>query len=294
MIIIRLVGGLGNRMFLVALAKKLESQGHEVFFDDSFKNTKWSFESIALEDIFANVSLKDATPDDIKRLGGAKDFISKLRRRFSLPLLHNRHCLYLKVREGYNPALASLKGEYYINGLSITDKIFRDCPDLIRQTFAFREFTDETNAKLRDEMTSCESVAIHVRKGVDYKNTANDGVCDRDYYMRAIDYIKGHVNNPFFYIFSDNKEWVLNNFSGIPYKIIDWNPTSGPQNYLDMQLMSCARHNIIANSTYSWWGAWLNPNPGKICILPSFWFNPAMVRKTSSDMDMVPENWIPL
>ncbi|NUN81029.1 alpha-1,2-fucosyltransferase, partial [Bacteroides ovatus] len=72
----------------------------------------------------------------------------------------------------------------------------------------------------------------------------------------------------------------------LDYTLCDWNPTSGKQNYLDMQLMSCAKHNVIANSTYSWWGAWLNENSDKIVIAPKRWFNKIVTP------DILPEQWI--
>lgn len=136
-------------------------------------------------------------------------------------------------------------------------------------------------------MLSENSVAIHVRKGADYQSKQNrKNTCTIDYYRLAIDYIRMHVQNPVFYVFTDNKDWVIENFTDLDYTLCDWNPTSGKQNYLDMQLMSCAKHNVIANSTYSWWGAWLNENSDKIVIAPKRWFNKIVTP------DILPEQWI--
>jgi hypothetical protein len=99
-------------------------------------------------------------------------------------------------------------------------------------------------------------------------------VCSKEYYDRSVAYVMEHVEIPVFYLFTDNSDWVKENILDFEYVLVDWNSTSGKRNFRDMQLMSCAKHNIIANSTYSWWGAWLNPNPDKIVIAPEPWFNP--------------------
>ena len=108
--------------------------------------------------------------------------------------------------------------------------------------------------------------------------------------MQAINTINSQIENPKFYIFSDNFEWCKENLSFCDPVYVDWNPTSGPINYLDMQLMSNCKHNIIANSSYSWWGAWLNNNPNKIVIGPKKWFNSSSEKFDSTDI--IPENWI--
>jgi hypothetical protein len=100
--------------------------------------------------------------------------------------------------------------------------------------------------------------------------------------------MKESVVDPVFYVFTDNQDWVKENIKDIEYTLVDWNPTSNKRNFRDMQLMSCAKHNIIANSTYSWWGAWLNRNPDKIVIAPEPWFNPEVKfykhNKVASDL----------
>lgn len=96
------------------------------------------------------------------------------------------------------------------------------------------------------------------------------GICTIDYYKEAVGYVKKAVSNAMFYVFTDDYDWVSNNLNFFSYKIIDWNNGSS---YLDMYLMSRCKHNIIANSTFSWWGAFLNQNPDKIVVCPKKWYN---------------------
>ena len=140
--------------------------------------------------------------------------------------------------------------------------------------FTFPNIVGEKNKECLSEVSNSESVAVHIRRG-DYltgDNLDNYGnICTKDYYNSAIDYIRNHVSNPFFYVFSDEIEWVQENFDFGNVRLVNWN--SGNNSFLDMQLMSLCKHQIIANSTFSWWAAWLNQNPDKLVIMPAKWMN---------------------
>lgn len=138
------------------------------------------------------------------------------------------------------------------------------------------------------------SIAIHLRKGKDYlqSDLMGKNLCGADYYMRAIDYIRERVDNPMFYVFTDNPVWLKENIPSFDYTLVDWNEVSGKRSFRDMQLMSCAKHNIIGNSTFSWWGAWLNPNPNKIVIAPDKFFN--VTSDFFAKQNIVCETWIKL
>lgn len=112
-----------------------------------------------------------------------------------------------------------------------------------------------------------------------------------DYYNSAIKKITDREPSPHFFIFSDDYEWAVENFKSLPYPVTCVN-NSADKNYEDITLMSHCRHNIIANSTFSWWGAWLNNNPNKMVVAPERWFN---IKKASTDTrDVIPETWIKL
>lgn len=143
-------------------------------------------------------------------------------------------------------------------------------------SFTFLPFDELKNIEVAAKMSQENSVAIHLRKGDDYMQSElmGKGLCTVDYYMKAIDYMRKHINNPHFYVFTDNPCWVKDNLPEFEYMLVDWNEVSGKRNFRDMQLMSCAKHNIIGNSTYSWWAAWLNANQDKIVVGPKRFFNP--------------------
>lgn len=288
-----MVAGLANRMCQYALYKNLEYKGIDVYIDDTYQSSKWLFENVDFMTIFPNSNYRKASQEHINRMGGGDDIVSKVRRKYKL--LSNKHFVKINcTSDGFIDNILSMKGDHYLSGLWLSEKYFNEVAEIIWDSFKFKEFEDSRNLLLQNEMQSCESVAIHVRKGADYNNSVNANVCGIDYYNIAINHIRENVTNPVFYVFSDNKEWVKDHFKSFKYQLIDWNPTAGNQNYLDMQLMSNAKHNIISNSSYSWWGAWLNNNKAKICIMPLLWFNPQLVEKTSVELDIAPANWIAL
>jgi len=133
------------------------------------------------------------------------------------------------------------------------------------------------------------SVSIHFRRGDYVTNpltSQHHGVCSNKYYQDAISLLKSKISQPHFFLFSDEPEWLKTNVSlQEPFRIIDNNP-----GYVDLYLMSNCKHNIIANSSFSWWGAWLNNNPDKIVIAPHKWFNEPGI----NTYDLIPETWIRL
>lgn len=289
MVVVYIAAGLANKMFQYAFSRGLMSHGLDVFLDQTSFQPEWSFEDIALEEVFPNIEIKNA-PNNMFSLAYKKDLLSRIYRRMSAFFPNNR---YLMERPFIYDELIYKKAtnNCIFCGLWQTELYFNFCEEDVRRNFVFTPFQNDPNIQLAEKMKNENSVAIHIRKGADYlKRNIWDGTCSVEYYNQAINYLKEHVSNPVFYLFTDNPEWVEENLKDIDYKLVDWNPVSGKQSYRDMQLMSCAKHNIIANSTYSWWGAWLNNNPQKIVVAPKIWFNP----KIEKAPYIIPERWIRL
>lgn len=150
--------------------------------------------------------------------------------------------------------------------------------DMIKEAFRFPEIEDAKNRQLLAQLKACESVAIHARRGD--MLSVNGRYYRSGYFRRAVNHIKKNVDNPVFFFFCDpgSIEWCKENGRtfGLNYKkdkvfFVDWN--SGEESYRDMQLMSYCKHNIITNSSFGWWGAFLNVNPRKITIAPETFFN---------------------
>ncbi len=148
------------------------------------------------------------------------------------------------------------------------------------------------NKDIGEMIQSFKSVSLHIRRGDYVSNKVTNqvhGVCDLNYYSHAISYIAERISNTHLFVFSDDPEWAKGNLkTEIPTFFVDNNRAD--KDYEDLKLMRQCKHNIIANSSFSWWGAWLNQNAGKIVIAPKKWFND----KSINTKDLIPEKWIRL
>jgi hypothetical protein len=147
------------------------------------------------------------------------------------------------------------------------------------------------NLELAEEINTVNAVSLHVRRG-DYvsnpRTMATNGVCPLSYYDSAIRYICARVDAPHFFVFSDDMDWVRENLNiDHPCRYVDHNCST--ESFNDMRLMSMCRHHIIANSSFSWWGAWLNPREDKIVIAPKKWF-----ANSNDTKDLLPFGWATL
>lgn len=178
-----------------------------------------------------------------------------------------------------------------LSGYWQSEKYFKSIECLVREKFVFRNIDNKTKA-LASEISSLNSVSLHIRRGDYLGHSLYSGVCTEEYYRNSVECLKLQIDSKQdlkFFVFSDEKDFATQfvNKLNVPAAIIERN--TGIDSYKDMYLMSHCKHNIIANSSFSWWGAWLNKNPDKIIIAPKKWFG------SSSDdkyKDILPENWI--
>ena len=189
----------------------------------------------------------------------------------------------------FDPKILTMPGSIYLDGYWQSEKYFSDIADIIKNEFRVKLPQTEENRRVAQQITSCESVSLHVRRGdylTDAKTNTIHGTCELDYYARCIERLTQQVHHPYFFIFSDDPEWVAKNLKIThPTTFVAHN---GPEkSYEDLRLMSQCRHNIIANSSFSWWGAWLNSNSNKIIYTPKKWFcDPNLNTK-----DLIPATW---
>lgn len=291
MIIIKLQGGLGNQMFQYAFASVFAKKHKEkVLIDLSvLERTEKlrGFTPRKFELHIFNNQYNWATVDDINlffRLSYGNKIKKKL--RFNYPRV------YTEPSFGFNYVAALLILPVYIIGYFQNYKYFVGNENYIKSLFLFPiETLDEINLNVLKEIKNSNSVAVHIRRG-DYvadKVTSDfHGICTKDYYMKAIETLSSKVPNCTLVFFSDDCDWVRKHFNDSSFRqiIVDINP--GQDSWKDMLLMSSCRHNIIANSSFSWWGAWLNENPQKIVIAPKNWF----AIKEANDQIELPEKWI--
>lgn len=159
----------------------------------------------------------------------------------------------------------------------------------VREAFTFKvQLLNEKTRRLMGQLEQCESVSLHVRRD-DYLSPTYakgfGGICTQAYYQTAIEYMRKRIGQPRLFVFSDDLDWCRSNLSIADAVFVDWNRNE--DSWQDMFLMSKCKHNIIANSSFSWWGAWLNTNPDKIVVAPKRWWN-------GIKDDVVPEHWVRL
>lgn len=194
---------------------------------------------------------------------------------------------YVEIEEFiFDPEVFKQKGKTLV-GIWQAEAYFKDIKELLVREFEFKIPTDKINRELIEKIVNSDSVSIHIRRG-DYLNERWKyilGVIQGTiYYDNAVNYISGKVKNPTYFIFSDDINWARDNLKLDNCRFVDHNKAR--DSYVDMYLMSICKHNIIANSTFSWWAAWINSNKGKIVVIPEQW----VVGKKCEGM--YPQGWV--
>ncbi len=289
MIIVKLIGGLGNQMFQYAAGKALASQYNTVLkLDKSHleKNSGGAHTQREFELHVFDLKTEFASPAEIAPF--LKHAESKLYRELyrKIPSLFGKKYI-AENSHSYNSSLPKYGPDAYLEGFWQSEKYFSAIRDTLRKEFTFKNQSDQQNSSLLEKLNQTDSVSLHIRRA-DYVNdkTINSyhGTCDSEYYRKAVEAIKKVASKPELFIFSDDIAWCRENLSfDMPMHFIDHN--KGKQNFEDMRLMSHCKHNIIANSSFSWWGAWLNKNKKKQVIAPKNWF------KEKTSPDIYPAGW---
>lgn len=196
-------------------------------------------------------------------------------------------------KKGQYPKIKELfkKKDIYLDGYWASEYYFSDYSTEIRDIFTLKdEIISEIDSGLIAEIMSLASVSIHVRRG-DYVHNKFFHNLGLDYFYKAVEYIKRVVKNPVFFVFSDDLKWVKENF-GLDTKNVNY-IDNNYDGCIDLYLMSLCKHNIIANSTFSWWGAYLNKNKYKVVIAPLIWYDNYNAQKYYSDNSkLIPRTWL--
>ena len=288
MIIVNIACGLANRMFQYSYYLYLKKLGYDAKVD-FYKIAKLEHENVAWNSIFPNAPIQQASTWEVFKTGGGSDMNSKIRRHY-----FSFSCSVKTLSAFEAPLPDKTSHSVYMMGVFQNAEMVETIRDEVLKAFMFQPFIDRHNLDLMKEVQSCQSVAIHVRKGKDYMSRIwYQQTCPIAYYQKAIKLIEEKIKDPRFYVFTDNSEWVKENFRDFEYILVQGNPVAGYGSHYDMQLMSLCQHNILSNSTYSWWGAFLNRNPNKIVVLPDIWFNPESCREYTSRLVRC-KGWIAL
>ena len=287
MIIVRVTGGLGNQMFQYAMYKSLEKKGKLVKLDSKYKKKKKKeHNGYELERIF-DIKPNKPTKEDLEKFDENNiSTLFKIKRK----LFGDKKFVYDTKEYVFNKDVYKLKNSY-LNGYWQSIKYFEGIENDIKKDFRFKNQLDNKNLEILNEIENSNSISIHIRRG-DYMSPENYNmygcIATPTYYKKAIKVIEEKVENPTFFVFSNDMDWVKKNIQ-INSRVFYIDINSGNGSYKDMQLMSNCKHNIIANSSFSWWGAWLNENKNKIVIAPKKWINREDV--DSDKIELFCEGW---
>ena len=290
-VIVGLKGGLGNQLFQYAIGKQLSILNNcNLKLDiSSFNNYLLHNYSLSHFNIVDEIAKKREIP--YQYLTGNR-YLRKLN-TFVDPILNNISIIKEKSLSFDNSILRLDKESIYLDGYWQSEKYFTSISDVIQNCFRLKnDGLSDTRISIINKIKKTNSISIHIRRG-DYtipKYNKVHGLTTLEYYKKAISYISKRVDFAELFIFSDDNQWIRETFSSFPNATII--EGTAEKNYLDLLLMAQCKHNIIANSTFSWWGAWLNLNPEKIVIAPIKWYNIESMNSTT--IDLIPKNWIRL
>ena len=291
-------GGLGNQMFQYAFGLELAKKNNtELVLDtvvvrDRFPRRNFTYRTFDLSEVFTveprlTMLSRYANTLPIPGLWLGLDLLSVAVRNF----FGRVTVLRQKEHAFFDPAILNVRGNILLVGRWESEKYFADVAHDIRAAFKFRYSLAGDAEKIAEEIKKTNSISLHVRRG-DFvkfeKVTKAMGEIGAPYYEGAIAYIASHVKDPHFFVFSNDVAWAKDNIkTGLPTTFLDGG-SAGPKDAFHLELMSLCEHHIVANSTFSWWGAWLDPRPNKIVVAPKIWQAAAM------GQDTVPDSWVRL
>lgn len=270
-IVVKMSGGLGNQMFQYAFGRCFEKKGKRVSYELSYyTNMERHF---ILADVFKNSKLTFCHPEYLSSLPVIREPDIKLVQKLEADLE------LLKADTGYFSG--------YWQSYQYVDLVRQE----LLEEFRFPEEKEAQLEKLAKAAASQNSVSVHIRRG-DYLEDGNQklfaGICTEEYYTRAFELILKLAGDCKFYIFSNDTEWVKEHYKNDAFTIVESKRFEDYQDWYDIYLMSCCKHNVLANSTFSWWGAWLNQYVDQIVIAPG------RVVNTCDVVDFYPKEWIRL
>ena len=290
MIIVKLMGGLGNQMFQYALGRNLSiKKKTDLFLDNTLLgNPSHTMTPRNYELGIFNIEASIAPKNLLKMVPSSRR--NKIRSTFHK--IFNKQPLITYMKEqtiNFDNQILDLPDNVYLDGYWQSEKYFSDISEVIRNDFLIQTNPSQINQKILDSIEECNSVSIHIRRG-DYvtnpKTRRIHYICDEEYYRKSINQIHEKVKNPYFFVFSDDIDWAKHNItSESPIIFISHN--SGTKSYEDLRLMIHCKHHIIANSSFSWWGAWLGEHKEQLVIAPGRWYN----SKKCNYFDRLPSDW---
>jgi hypothetical protein len=285
MIVTRLYGGLGNQLFQYAAGRslahhlgttlKLDISAFRKYTLHAYGLNQWNIqEDIAVDREVEIFRLKEVISRWTRKITGARPGYTVFREK------HFHFC----------PDIFSVTGNVMLMGYWQSEKYFLNIEEEIRKEIVVKTPQLGKDLEIYGKINETDSISLHVRR-LDYVTNAatsqTHGTCSLEYYNRSVDLISQRVKAPHVFVFSDDSRWAREHLR-IPCPVSYLEHNDASRNFEDLRLMSQCKHNIIANSTFSWWGAWLNANPGKVVCAPARWFSDPR----HDTRDIYPEGWL--
>jgi hypothetical protein len=288
LVIVKLIGGLGNQLFQYALGRALSIRNDaqlklDVSGFETYKLRRYSLRHF-------NVVEEIASPGDIERFrrAGSNRLMNFASRLGVLPE-SLRFTTIAESSFSFDPQVLLARGNVYLDGYWQSEKYFMEIEGVIRGELTLRRAPDPVNEEVGRRIRDADSVCVHVRRGDYATNPANYKIyelCTPDYYHAAARELTKSVAAPHLFVFSDDPRWARENLEvNYPVTFIEHN--GADKDYEDLRLMSLCKHFIIANSSFSWWGAWLGSDPLKMVFAPKSWFR----TREYDTRDLIPDAW---
>lgn len=275
MILVKLMGGLGNQMFQYAAACSLSHKLRtELMLDIT-----WFYQNFHTDTTPRKYELDCFLLDDkVRKINSQikKKIVTSLYRHYEEPSFN------------YDPEFQKISNNTYLVGYFQSEEYFIQSVNSVVESFSWKNKLSYENELLYNNIKQDpSSTSLHIRRGDYIKNIAtakHHGVINYEYYERAVKLISRQINKPSLYIFSDDPDWCIKNIQFSNPTVFVSHNINGSD---DMKLMAACRNNIIANSSFSWWGAWLNKNPDKIVLTPKNWFADGSINTSN----IIPKKW---
>ena len=291
MIIVRLTGGIGNQLFQYAFCRSLAiSRQTELKLDVAdFKlsaNREYSLKHF-------NIIEEFATPEELSMIydHGKKGWrMLSQKINFLTKHIDERITLAKERHFHFDPDALKIRDNSFVQGYWQSEKYFKKIEKTIRKEFTVKYPLEGNNLSMAELIEKVNSVSLHIRRGDYISNpliNRTHGVCNLDYYLKSVEELAKVVDNPHFFIFSDDPAWTKK-YLKLEYPLTFADHNGSEEAHEDLRLMSLCKHHIMANSSFSWWGAWLNSKAEKIVIAPKKWFQSSSLNVS----DLLPECWI--
>jgi len=297
MIISQILGGLGNQMFQYALGRSIALRtGQELKLDISglarsggcVNITPRTFALATCNAVFVLAEDRECNDLKYRKAPACTKLWRKLRGK---PPPYGLRCFRERGMR-FNPSLFQITGDVYLMGFWQSYKYFADYGYVLREEFTPRHQLSAKTLEYCKLIDTTNAVSVHVRRGDYVTNPAASffhGTCDLQYYRDAKRVVMEQVKEPEYFIFSDDLEWAKANLDFVhPATFVEY--SRQVHEIEEIYLMSRCQHNIIANSSFSWWGAWLNSHPNRVVVAPKRWFRDPKI----DARDMIPPDWLRL